>query len=62
MKRKRFDEPTRLPRSIAAALLLALGLCARTSLGDSRLVFDNRVPPGGPASMNVLAASIDFVF
>lgn len=33
-----------------------------TSLEDSSLVFDRRVPPGGPASMTVLAASIDFVF
>jgi hypothetical protein len=34
----------------------------RASLGDTSLVFDNRVPPGGPASMTVIAASIDFVF
>jgi hypothetical protein len=34
----------------------------RTSLGDTSLVFDSRVPPGGPANMTVLGASIDFVF
>lgn len=34
----------------------------RTSLEDTALVFDHRVPPGGPANMTVLAASIDFVF
>jgi len=34
----------------------------RTSLEDTSLVFDHRNPPGGPANMTVLAASIDFVF
>jgi hypothetical protein len=34
----------------------------RASLGDTSLIFDNRAPPGGPASMTVIAASMDFVF
>jgi len=34
----------------------------RMSLGETSLIFDHRLPPGGPASMTVLAASIDFVF
>jgi hypothetical protein len=34
----------------------------RASLEDTTLVFDRRLPAGGPASMTVLAVSVDFVF
>jgi hypothetical protein len=34
----------------------------RVSLRDSALMYDRRLPPGGPADMTVIGAAVDFVF